>query len=57
MAKIIKIELTDDEFTNLQKIFSSEDIIKTKLINVLKAAMREYDERNTAVNYTSFEPK
>jgi hypothetical protein len=57
MAKIIKIELTDDEFTNLQKIFSSEDIIKGKLINVLKAAMREYDERNTTVSYTSFEPK
>tara|TARA_R110000824_G_scaffold119151_3_gene273116 strand:+ start:1293 stop:1466 length:174 start_codon:yes stop_codon:yes gene_type:complete len=57
MAKTITIELSDDEFTNLKKVWSSEDIIKSKLIGVLKAAMRGYDKSSTTVTYTSFEPK
>ena len=65
MAKTITIELSDAEFTNLQKAYSiddgnaTEDYIKAKLVNVLKAAMRLYDEKNArkSISYTSFDPK
>jgi len=69
MAKIVTIELSDDEFANLQKAFSSndeelgesdvtEDYVKSRLVNVLKATMRSYDEKNArrGISYTSFSP-
>ena len=65
MAKKIEINLTDAEFTLLKNVYAQEGItedadyvsyIKTKLTNVLKSAARNYDEKNTDVTYTSFDP-
>ena len=65
MAQKIEINLTNAEFTLLKKVYAQEGVtedadyvnhIKTKLTNVLKSAARNYDEKNTAVTYTSFDP-
>tara|TARA_R100001530_G_scaffold134056_1_gene108298 strand:+ start:592 stop:792 length:201 start_codon:yes stop_codon:yes gene_type:complete len=65
MAKKIEINLTDAEFTLLKNVYAQEGVtedadyvsyIKTKLTNVLKSAARNYDEKNTDVTYTSFDP-
>jgi len=65
MAKKIEINLTDAEFTLLKNVYAQEGVtedadylslMKTKLANVLKSAARSYDEKNTTVTYTSFDP-
>ena len=65
MAQKIEINLTDAEFTLLKNVYAQEGVtedadyvsyIKTKLANVLKSAARNYDEKNTDVTYTSFDP-
>ena len=62
MAKEITISMTDSDFEVLKSAYSrsdqtvDEDYIKGKLINSLKSVVREYDERNTSVSYSSFDP-
>ena len=62
MAKEITISMTDSEFEVLKRAYSSndsvadEDNIKERLVNILKSAVRKYDEKNTSVSYSSFDP-
>jgi len=65
MAKKIEINLTDAEFILLKNVYAQEGVtedadyisyIKTKLINVLKSATRNYDEKNITISYSSFDP-
>ena len=67
MAKTITISVSDSEFEVLQKAFASgdttasditEDYLKAKFIGVLKARIRNYDEKeaNKKLSYTSFNP-
>ena len=62
MAKTITISMTDSEFETLKSVYSSGDLvadkayIKAKLVNILKSAVRKYDEKNTSVSYSSFDP-
>lgn len=67
MAKEIKISLSDDEFGVLQDAYAKnennkekDDIdvayIKGRLMNMLKAKVRNYDEWKQKVSYSSFDP-
>ena len=67
MAKEIKISLSDDEFGVLQDAYAKDDnavekadvdeaYLKGRLMNILKAKVRNYDEAKQAVTYSSFEP-
>ena len=70
MAKTITINLSDSEFEVLQKSYCSsnndlsesditEDYIKGRLISILKAKVRNYDEKELrkTLSYTSFDPE
>jgi hypothetical protein len=67
MAKEIKISLSDDEFGVLQDAYAKDDndkekddideaYLKGRLMNILKAKVRNYDEAKQAVSYSSFDP-
>ena len=67
MAKEIKISLSDDEFGVLQDAYAKDDndkekddidvaYVKGRLMNILKAKVRNYDEWKQSVSYSSFEP-
>ena len=67
MAKEIKISLSDDEFSVLQDAYAKDDsdvekadvdeaYVKGRLMNILKAKVRNYDEAKQAVSYSSFNP-
>ena len=67
MAKEIKISLSDDDFGVLQDAYAKDDrsvekadvneaYVKGRLMSVLKAKVRSYDESKQAVSYSSFEP-
>ena len=67
MAKEIKISLSDAQFGVLQDAYAKDDrsvekadvdeaYIKGRLMNILKAKVRGYDEAKQAVSYSSFEP-
>ena len=67
MAKEIKISLSDDEFGVLQDAYAKDDndvekadvheaYVKGRLMNILKAKVRNYDEAKQAVSYSSFAP-
>ena len=67
MAKEIKISLSDDEFGVLQDAYAKDDndkekddidveYVKSRLMNILKAKVRNYDEWKQAVSYSSFDP-
>lgn len=67
MAKEIKISLSDDEFGVLQDAYAKDDndvekadvdeaYVKGRLMNILKAKVRNYDEAKQAVSYSSFDP-
>ena len=67
MAKEIKISLSDDEFDVLQDAYAKDEndkekddidvaYVKGRLMNMLKAKVRKYDEWRQSVSYSSFEP-
>ena len=67
MAKEIKISLSDAQFGVLQDAYAKNDssvekadvdeaYVKGRLMNILKAKVRGYDEAKQAVSYSSFEP-
>ena len=67
MAKEIKISLSDAQFGVLQDAYAKDDssvekadvdeaYIKGRLLNILKAKVKNYDEAKQAVSYSSFEP-
>ena len=69
MAKEIKITMSDSEFEALQKAYArddrhkeapdvTEEYVKTRLLNILKSKIRNYDEwkQSQSVSYTSFDP-
>ena len=67
MAKEIKISLSDAQFGVLQDAYAKDDsavekadvdvaYVKGRLMNILKAKVRNYDEAKQAVSYSSFEP-
>ena len=67
MAKEIKISMSDAQFGVLQDAYAKDDVavekadvdeayIKGRLMNILKAKVRGYDEAKQAVSYSSFEP-
>ena len=67
MAKEIKISMSDAQFGVLQDAYAKDDrsvekadvneaYVKGRLMSVLKAKVRSYDESKQAVSYSSFEP-
>ena len=67
MSKEIKISMSDAQFGVLQDAYAKNDgavekadvdeaYIKGRLLNILKAKVRNYDEAKQAVSYSSFEP-
>ena len=67
MAKEIKISLSDAQFGVLQDAYAKDDssvekddvdeaYVSGRLINILKAKVRNYDVAKQAVSYSSFEP-
>ena len=67
MAKEIKISMSDAQFGVLQDAYAKDDravekadvdeaYIKGRLMSILKAKVRGYDEAKQAVSYSSFEP-
>ena len=67
MAKEIKISLSDAQFGVLQDAYAKDDnavekadvdvaYVKGRLMNILKAKVRNYDEAKQAVSYSSFDP-
>ena len=67
MAKEIKISMSDAQFGVLQDAYAKDDVavekadvneayIKGRLLSILKAKVRGYDEAKQAVSYSSFEP-
>jgi|TARA_R100001530_G_C4172894_1_gene117188 vacuolar-type H+-ATPase subunit F/Vma7 len=67
MAKEIKISLSDDEFGVLQDAYAKDEndkekddidvaYVKGRLMNMLKAKVRNYDEWKQSVSYSSFDP-
>ena len=67
MAKEIKISLSDANFSVLQDAYAKDDnsvekadvdeaYIKGRLLNILKAKVRKYDESKQEYSYSSFEP-
>jgi len=67
MAKEIKISMSDAQFGVLQDAYAKDDgavekadvdesYVKGRLMNILKAKVRNYDDAKQAVSYSSFEP-
>ena len=67
MAKEIKISMSDAQFGVLQDAYAKDDnavekadvdeaYVKGRLMSILKAKVRNYDEAKQAVSYSSFEP-
>ena len=67
MAKEIKITMSDSEFEVLQEAYARDDrhkeasdvtvdYVKERMLNILKAKIRNYDEWKQSVTYSSFDP-
>jgi hypothetical protein len=67
MAVTISIELSDAEYATAQAAFATDDgdgnavtidaaYLKARLVNVLTARVRSYDEGRQSVSYSSFSP-
>ena len=67
MSKEIKITMSDVQFKTLQSAYAYKDAdgndgvvdeahIKAKIVNTLKARVRNYDEAKNEVSYSSFSP-
>ena len=67
MAVTISIELSDAEYAVAQAAFATDDgngnavtidaaYLKARLVSVLTARVRSYDEGRASVSYSSFSP-
>ena len=67
MAKEIKISMSDAQFGVLQDAYAKDDsavektdvdeaYVKNRLMSILKAKVRKYDESKQEYSYSSFEP-
>ena len=67
MAKEITISMEDSQFESLQEAYAKDDnsvekadvdvaYVKGRLMNILKAKVRNYDEAKQAVSYSTFDP-
>ena len=67
MAKEISISMSDSQFESLQEAYAKDDssvekadvdvaYVKGRLLSLLKAKVRHYDEAKQAVSYSTFEP-
>ena len=67
MAKEITISMADSQFESLQEAYAKDDssvekadvdvaYVKGRLLSLLKAKVRHYDEAKQAVSYSTFEP-
>ena len=67
MAKEIKITMSDSEFEVVQEAYARDDrdkeasdvtvdYVKERMLNTLKAKIRNYDEWKQSVTYSSFDP-
>ena len=67
MAVTISIELSDAEYSVAQAAFATDDgdgnavtidaaYLKARLVSVLTARVRSYDEGRASVSYSSFSP-
>ena len=67
MAKEITISMADSQFESLQEAYARDDdsvekadvdvaYVKGRLMNILKAKVRNYDDAKQEVSYSTFEP-
>ena len=67
MAKEITISMADSQFESLQEAYAKDDTdvekadvdvayVKGRLMNILKAKVRNYDDAKQAVSYSTFDP-
>ncbi len=67
MAKEITISMEDSQFESLQEAYAKDDnsvekadvdvaYVKGRLVNILKAKVRNYDDANQEVSYSTFDP-
>ena len=67
MAKEITISMADSQFESLQEAYAKYDdsvekadvdvaYVKGRLVNILKAKVRNYDQAKQAISYSTFEP-
>ena len=67
MAKEITISMEDSQFESLQEAYAKDDrsvekadvdvaYVKGRLVNILKAKVKNYDQAKQAVSYSTFDP-
>ena len=67
MAKEITISMEDSQFESLQEAYAKDDrdvekadvdvaYVKGRLMNILKAKVRHYDQAKQSISYSTFEP-
>ena len=67
MAKEITISMADSQFESLQEAYAKDDssvekadvdvaYVKGRLVNILKAKVRNYDDAKQEVSYSTFDP-
>ena len=67
MAKEITISMEDSQFESLQEAYAKDDnsvekadvdvaYVKGRLLNILKAKVRNYDDAKQEVTYSTFDP-
>jgi len=67
MAKEITISMADSQFESLQEAYAKDDdsvekadvdvdYVKGRLMNILKAKVRNYDDAKQETTYSTFEP-
>ena len=67
MAKEITISMEDSQFESLQEAYAKDDnsvekadvdvaYVKGRLMNILKAKVRNYDDAKQEVSYSTFDP-
>jgi vacuolar-type H+-ATPase subunit F/Vma7 len=67
MAKEITISMADSQFESLQEAYAKDDnavekddvdvaYVKGRLLNMLRAKVRNYDEAKQETTYSTFEP-
>jgi len=67
MAKEITISMEDSQFESLQEAYAKDDnsvekadvdvaYVKGRLVNILKAKVRNYDDAKQEVSYSTFDP-
>ena len=67
MAKEITISMADSQFESLQEAYAKDDesvekadvdvaYVKGRLVSILKAKVRNYDDAKQEVSYSTFDP-